>query len=126
MTKITANRAVRMSRFDGCGAIGGLLGTCASDWLTENFTFVGNYLVGLSCSLMALLWMIFYVRDPPPRVETADSESECEEPTETTWIRHGSAREGLCSIIIRKVINFCPNWSYNLFASNFEARFQIV
>ncbi len=64
-------RSVRMSRFDGCMHTGFLLGTALSEPLLQRFGFLANYLVNISCGGFALLWLIFYVRDPPRDVSSS-------------------------------------------------------
>lgn len=75
-----------LSRYDGSYHIGALLGTAVSDPVLQKFGFLGNYTILMCCNVFVVLWITFYIKDPPLpdagcRAEDEDASSTPEQPS---------------------------------------------
>ena len=70
------SRATRLALFDGTESLFVVIGTLLSPIIKNNFGRYTNYGLKVGCTFLALLYIVFLVKEPPKSEEDKDKKQE--------------------------------------------------
>ena len=70
------SRATRLALFDGTESLFVVIGTILSPIIKNNFGRYTNYGLKVGCTFLALLYIVFLVKEPPKSDEDKDKKQE--------------------------------------------------